>query len=138
MSRRARSWRRTSPSGPVKRRQRSPSHLTSKKYSLLLNGASAEEACIGRMAVGNPPTSIESWSGLEDTFGEGYLGRSHAPRGLRAAPVGGEPDEVRRRPRLRRRPQGGLGASPAGRRAEPGRDGLRGDDRPPPRQGDPL
>jgi len=41
--------------------------LTSKRYSLLLKGASAGSACIGRTAVGKPPTSIESWSGLVDT-----------------------------------------------------------------------
>ncbi|TMD54853.1 MAG: MBL fold metallo-hydrolase [Chloroflexi bacterium] len=64
--------------------------------------------------------------------------RSHGPRGDRAPPAGGQPHEVRRRPRLRRGAEGGLGAVQAGGRTEPGRDGLRGDDRQAPGQGHPL
>src|SRR6266849_9759178 len=40
---------------------RSPSHLTSNRYSGELNGASAEAACIGRSSAGKLSSSIWSW-----------------------------------------------------------------------------
>src|SRR2546425_817669 len=42
--------------------QRSPSHLTSKRYSTELKGASAEAACMGRTSSGKLSSSICSWS----------------------------------------------------------------------------
>src|SRR5207302_10730339 len=55
----------TLPSGSRKSMQRSPSHLTSKRYSGELNGASADAACIGRSSFGKLSSSIWSW--LEST-----------------------------------------------------------------------
>src|SRR5437660_4370614 len=57
-----RSWRRTLPSSSRNRMQRRPSHLTSKRYSAELNGASAEAACMGRTSPGKFSSSIWSWS----------------------------------------------------------------------------
>src|SRR5207245_4126902 len=62
---RPRSCKCTRPSGSRKSMQRSPSHLTSKRYSGELNGASADAACIGRSSFGKLSSSIWSW--LEST-----------------------------------------------------------------------
>src|ERR1700737_2821040 len=62
---RPRSCRCTRPSGSRKSMQRSPSHLTSKRYSGELNGASAAAACMGRSSFGKLSSSIWSW--LEST-----------------------------------------------------------------------
>src|SRR5437660_4516966 len=57
-----RSLSRTCPFESRKRMQRKPSHLTSKRYSAELNGASADAACIGRSSSGKLSSSICSWS----------------------------------------------------------------------------
>src|SRR5438128_3036590 len=57
---RPRSLSLTSPFESRKRMQRKPSHLTSKRYSAELNGASADAACIGRSSSGKLSSSI--WS----------------------------------------------------------------------------
>src|SRR5207249_12276857 len=59
---RPRSFSLTSPFESRKRMQRKPSHLTSKRYSAELNGASADAACIGRTSSGKLSSSIWSWS----------------------------------------------------------------------------
>src|SRR5207247_10152016 len=53
----------TSPLWSRNMMQRSPSHLTSKRYSEELNGASADAACMGRTSSGKLSSSIWSWSG---------------------------------------------------------------------------
>src|SRR5438067_600900 len=57
-----RSFRCTAPPGSRNRIIRNPSHLTSKRYSGELKGASAEAACIGRTSSGKLSSSIWSWS----------------------------------------------------------------------------
>src|SRR5438477_598925 len=62
-SRSPRSCSLTSPLWSRNMMQRSPSHLTSKRYSEELNGASADAACMGRTSSGKLSSSIWSWSG---------------------------------------------------------------------------
>src|SRR5207237_3462965 len=59
---RPRSLSRTCPFESRNRMQRNPSHLTSKRYSAELNGASADAACIGLSSSGKLSSSICSWS----------------------------------------------------------------------------
>src|SRR5947207_13901815 len=62
MSLSPRSFRWISPDSSRTSTQRRPSHLTSKRYSAELNGASADAACIGRTSSGKLSSSIWSWS----------------------------------------------------------------------------